>query len=205
MPGGVLSRLCDGDGVEEKGSPRHRRRERRRERATPGAEAAAPPVHAAELTPTTDQGTAGAAPATDLGTAGAAPATALGTAGPATDLGTPRATPVTDQGTTGPAPATDLGTAGPAADLGTARATPATDQGTAGPAPVRRKPRTRRTDAERSLRGIVGAGSSQVGVVGAMRARDAARPTAEDLAAAERDLVIARRHYVPPGALPGAR
>ena len=72
------------------------------------------------------------------------------------------------------------------------------------PAP-RRKSRSRRTDAERSLRGIVGAGSSQVGVVGAMRARDAARPTAEDLAAAERDLVIVRRHYVPPGTLPGAR
>ena len=72
------------------------------------------------------------------------------------------------------------------------------------PAP-RRKSRSRRTDADRSLRGIVGAGSSQVGVVGAMRARDAARPTAEDLAAAERDLVIVRRHYVPPGTLPGAR
>ena len=41
-------------------------------------------------------------------------------------------------------------------------------------------------------------GPSQVGVAGAMRARDAARPTAADLAAAERDLVIVRRHYVPP-------
>ena len=70
--------------------------------------------------------------------------------------------------------------------------------------PPGRTARTRRNDAERSLRGIVGAGSSQVGVVGAMRARDAARPTAEDIAAAERDLVIVRRHYVPPDALPGA-
>jgi hypothetical protein len=69
----------------------------------------------------------------------------------------------------------------------------------------KRKSRGRRADAERSLRGIVGAGSSQVGVVGAMRARDAARPTAEDLAAAERDVVIVRRHYVPPDSLPGAR
>lgn len=77
--------------------------------------------------------------------------------------------------------------------------------GEAPEAAPRRKARSRRTDAERSLRGIVGAGSSQVGVVGAMRARDAARPTAEDLAAAERDLVIVRRHYVPPGTLPGAR
>jgi hypothetical protein len=74
---------------------------------------------------------------------------------------------------------------------------------TAEPAAGKRKAR-RRTDAERGLRGIVGAGSSQVGVVGAMRARDAARPTAEDLAAAERDLVIIRRHYVPPDSLPGA-
>jgi len=31
-----------------------------------------------------------------------------------------------------------------------------------------------------------------------MRARDAARPTAADVAAAERDLVIVRRNYVPP-------
>jgi hypothetical protein len=38
-----------------------------------------------------------------------------------------------------------------------------------------------------------------------MRARDAARPTAEETAAAERDVVIVRRHYVPPDNLPGAR
>ena len=69
---------------------------------------------------------------------------------------------------------------------------------------AKRKARVRPNDAERSLRGIVGAGSSQVGVVGAMRARDAARPTAEDIAAAERDLVVVHRHYVPPDALPGA-
>ena len=79
------------------------------------------------------------------------------------------------------------------------------EQTAAAAPPSKRKPRARRTDAERSLRGIVGAGASQVGVVGAMRARDAARPTAEDIAAAERDLVIIRRHYVPPDALPGAR
>ena len=73
------------------------------------------------------------------------------------------------------------------------------------PAEAKRKPRTRRTDAERGLRGIVGAGPSQVGVLGAMRARDAARPTEEDLAAAERDMVIIRRHYVAPDTLPGGR
>jgi hypothetical protein len=45
---------------------------------------------------------------------------------------------------------------------------------------------------------LVGAGPSQVGVSGAMRARDAARPRPEDLAAAEQELVIVRRNYVPP-------
>ena len=73
------------------------------------------------------------------------------------------------------------------------------------PAEPRRARRPRRAESERNLRGIVGAGSSQVGVVGAMRARDAARPTAADLAEAERDVVIVRRHYVPPDSLPGAK
>jgi hypothetical protein len=44
--------------------------------------------------------------------------------------------------------------------------------------------------AKDGLGGLVGAGPSKVGVDGAMRARDVARPTAEDLADAERDLVI---------------
>jgi hypothetical protein len=37
-----------------------------------------------------------------------------------------------------------------------------------------------------------------------MRARDASRPTEDDLAAAERDLVIVQRHYVPTESLPDA-
>jgi hypothetical protein len=41
----------------------------------------------------------------------------------------------------------------------------------------------------------VGAGPSQLGVSGALRGRDVNRPTAEDLAAAERDVVIVRRHW----------
>ena len=40
------------------------------------------------------------------------------------------------------------------------------------------------------LGGLVGGGPSKVGIDASMRARDVARPTAEDLAAAERDLVI---------------
>jgi hypothetical protein len=53
----------------------------------------------------------------------------------------------------------------------------------------------RDTNADRGLREIVGAGPSQLGVSGALRGRDVNRPTAEDLAAAERDVVIVRRHW----------
>ena len=146
--------------MEESTPSRHRRRERRRDRATPPVESAA----VVETTPATDDI---AATATD---------DVAKTAG--TDDLTKTATATDDVAATATATATDE-----AARPGQ---------------PAKRKPRSRRTDAERSLRGIVGAGSSQVGVAGAMRARDAARPTAEDLAAAERDLVIVRRHYVPP-------
>jgi len=51
--------------------------------------------------------------------------------------------------------------------------------------------------SERGLRGLVGGGASQVSVSAAMRARDAARVTDADLAAAERDLQIIRRGWVP--------
>jgi hypothetical protein len=53
-------------------------------------------------------------------------------------------------------------------------------------------------EAERGLRGLVGGGSSQVNVAAAMRARDATRPTADDLANAETNLVIIRRGWTPP-------
>jgi len=54
-------------------------------------------------------------------------------------------------------------------------------------------------DGERAMRGLVGAGPSAVGVSGVMRTRDVSRPTVEDLAAAERDLVVVRRNYRPEG------
>jgi hypothetical protein len=54
------------------------------------------------------------------------------------------------------------------------------------------------TPDERGLRDLVGAGPSQVGVSGALRARDVDRPTDEDLAQAERDVVLVRRHWKPP-------
>jgi hypothetical protein len=75
-------------------------------------------------------------------------------------------------------------------------------QPAANPGGKRRK-RSARTDAaERSLRELVGAGPSQVGVSGALRARDVNRPTEQDLAEAERDVVLVRRYWKPPP--PGA-
>ncbi|MFF5175133.1 hypothetical protein ACFY3U_21190 [Micromonospora sp. NPDC000089] len=65
-------------------------------------------------------------------------------------------------------------------------------------------PRVRRgaDDGERGLRGLVGSGSSQVGVSAALRARDATRPTDQDLAEAEARLLIVRRNWVPREDLP---
>lgn len=62
--------------------------------------------------------------------------------------------------------------------------------GAPAPAPIR--------EATGGLRGLVGAGPTQLPPAIAMRARDASRPTDEDIAAAERDLVIVRRHWTPP-------
>ncbi|MEV4642865.1 hypothetical protein AB0J80_36545 [Actinoplanes sp. NPDC049548] len=59
--------------------------------------------------------------------------------------------------------------------------------------------------AERGLRGLVGSGSSQVSVTAAMRARDAARPSDQHLADADRSLPIVRRNWVPREDLPRAR
>lgn len=52
-------------------------------------------------------------------------------------------------------------------------------------------------ELERGLRGLIGPGASQVSVTAAMRARDAARPTEEDLARAEETLQIVRRGWQP--------
>lgn len=68
----------------------------------------------------------------------------------------------------------------------------------ASPAPAGRRARRGADRTERGLRGLVGAGPTQLGVTAAMRARDASRPTPADLAAAERDLVIVHRNYVAP-------
>ena len=65
------------------------------------------------------------------------------------------------------------------------------------PARKRRPPRDSGT--ERGLRDIVGAGRSQLGVDGALRARDVNRPTEQDLAEAEQEVVIVRRNWKPGG------
>ncbi|MEU7846711.1 hypothetical protein AB0B74_12115 [Micromonospora parva] len=57
-------------------------------------------------------------------------------------------------------------------------------------------------DGERGLRGLVGSGSSQVGLSAALRARDAARPDDDDLAEAEARVVVVRRNWVPREELP---
>ncbi|MFG1921501.1 hypothetical protein [Cryptosporangium sp. NPDC048952] len=55
---------------------------------------------------------------------------------------------------------------------------------------------------DKVLRGLVGAGPSQLSLGAAMRARDASRPTDEDLAEAEESVVLVRRRYVPTENLP---
>ncbi|MEP7179463.1 MAG: hypothetical protein ABI775_10265 [Pseudonocardiales bacterium] len=66
------------------------------------------------------------------------------------------------------------------------------------PAPKRqRPPRHARDRGERGLTDLVGGGRSQLGVSGALRGRDVNRPTDEDIAEAERDVVIVRRNWKP--------
>jgi hypothetical protein len=50
---------------------------------------------------------------------------------------------------------------------------------------------------ERSLRGLIGGGSSQVSVQAALRARDASRPSEADIAQAEATLSIIHRGWMP--------
>lgn len=77
------------------------------------------------------------------------------------------------------------------------RSVPRTEEATPTPKPPPRKQRPARDPAERGLRDLVGAGHSQVGVSGALRGRDVNRPTEADLAEAEEQLVIVRRHWTP--------
>ncbi len=66
------------------------------------------------------------------------------------------------------------------------------------PAPKLRRPqRASREPGERGLHDLIGGGTSQLGVSGALRGRDVNRPTEQDLAEAERDVVIVRRNWKP--------
>ncbi|EIV93476.1 hypothetical protein FraQA3DRAFT_3173, partial [Frankia sp. QA3] len=57
-------------------------------------------------------------------------------------------------------------------------------------------------DPEAQLRGLVGAGRSRLPPATAMRARDAARPSEDDLAEAERAVVLRRGQRTAPPADP---
>ncbi len=61
------------------------------------------------------------------------------------------------------------------------------------------KPRAERPTS-RGVQGLVGAGPSQVGISGAMRARDVSRPSATEVADAERNVVLRRQS--PPATAP---
>lgn len=62
-------------------------------------------------------------------------------------------------------------------------------------------------DNDRGWRELVGNSPSQVGVSGALRARDVARPSPDELATAERTVQIVRRDWQPPAddSVPGIR
>ena len=62
----------------------------------------------------------------------------------------------------------------------------------------RRRPES---SMERALRALVSTRSTQLTPTVAMRAREVATPSAADLAAAEQELQIVRRHYIPPAPL----
>lgn len=108
--------------------------------------------------------------------------------------GAPAAHPVPS-----PAPPHPAGTPGPAAHPGRP---PGERRGSE---PGARRGRPSPESAERSLRSLVTTRSTQVSPTAAMRAREVALPDADDLAAAEADLVIVRRHYVPPTSLAAGR
>jgi hypothetical protein len=64
--------------------------------------------------------------------------------------------------------------------------------------PARNPRGGRNSGGERGPQGLEGSRTTQVSATDAMRAREFGRPTAEDLAAAEQQVVLVRRNYVPP-------
>jgi hypothetical protein len=87
----------------------------------------------------------------------------------------------------------DRGMSGPAEQSGGAGRAAPRQSGK----PPRRRRSAREGGTERGLRELTGAGHSQLGVSGALRARDVNRPTDDDLAEAEQSTVIVRRNWKP--------
>ncbi len=111
------------------------------------------------------------------------------------------AQPTVDRASAGPAPETSPPRHHPGRD----HAPPASaTSGQAPPAspPYRDDRRRGESSMERSLRALVSTRTTALSPTVAMRAREVARPSAAELAAAEKDLVIVRRYYVPPAPLP---
>ena len=101
------------------------------------------------------------------------------------------------QGT--PAPASSAPAAEPqAAPVAAAGAAVPGPPSAAKAAAPRKKRAARDAGTDRGLRDLVGAGRSQLGVSGALRARDVNRPTEEDIAEAERTVTIVRRNWQAP-------
>lgn len=201
-------------------------RRRRRIRSAPEHGAGSPPDDTAQADAGPDDmsdgvaATAGdAAPAADSGTASGTAARARAAAperGPSTAAPTPTAMPspatvhpVSPAAVRPLSPAAVRPTSpaggrpapgGRPADRPTSGAGPRGGQVRPGGGPGGEEPH-----GERGLRGLVGSGSSQVGVGAALRARDAARPTEEHLAEAAERLVIVRRNWVPREDLPRNR
>lgn len=106
-----------------------------------------------------------------------------------------------------PGPAKNAVSDGPAVE--TAAIADAPDEPVSPRAPRRARPTSGAPyddrEAERGLRGLVGSGSSQVSVGAALRARDATRPSDEQVADAEQNLTIVRRNWTPREDLPRNR
>ena len=96
----------------------------------------------------------------------------------------------------GPAvPEPDLaGVADPPVEVG--RVEPAANR--SAPNSQRGRTKGRNQSEDRGWRDLAGNSPSQLGVSGALRARDVARPSEADLAAAERELTIVHRQWQPP-------
>lgn len=152
-----------------------RRRTARRTRRSVTRPAGPPAASAAEPL--------AAAPGNDTGTADAAQPPTRGTG---------RRTRRTRSATGSPADAPPA----PAAPVVPAAAR----QASAPPAPRARRSRAD-SSAERLLRSLVSTRPTQLSPTAAMRAREWAIPTSDDLAAAAEGLVIVRRNYVPPAPL----